>query len=176
MFFYFVEIIISNVRIKSSRNLCSRDFRHLLISLEWYSKFNERNHKKVINYMLVFDAKIINSLCNIKKFCNKYECIFATRFIQKFASLDYDIRNHIKRRWNYLRFDYRNRKSCWNFRKIDREYSSSNRSHSHKNENWTNNFSNINTRICIKINEKILDSTNRLRSNLQTLQTKLQFQ
>ena len=68
------------------------------------------------------------------------------------------------------------RKRCETHRKIIHNISSSNCSYSRKIKSKTNDFSIINIRTCIKIDEKIFDSTNRLRSNLQTLQTKFQFQ
>ena len=86
--------------------------------------------KSIVIYSFFF-AKIIDFFCNIKKFCNKYENIFAIRFIQLFKFLDCDTRNHVEMHEKCIR----NRKNCKNFRKIDREYSNSNYSHSHKNEN-----------------------------------------
>ena len=146
--------------------------RQEFFSLDQCNQFSMRNQEKIIRH-----TRIICFICEIAKFDIRfYINIQIDRFTRTFESFDYDIRYHVRICENYIKFVYKDRKNCKNFRKIDREYSNSNCLHSRKNENWTNNFSIINVRICIKIDEKIFDSTNRLRSNLQTLQTEFQFQ
>ena len=172
MFFHSVTKLDS----KRFRNRCSEIFNNRFIFHEFYICKNMRTRREINCHIFVFFAEIIDFFYNIKKFCNKYECIFAIRFIQKFAFLDYDIRNHVRVCEKYIKFVYRNRKSCKDFREINREYSNSDCSHSRKTKSRMFKFQKTNIEFCIKVDEKIVVSTDCLRSNnLQTLQTEFQF-
>ena len=127
MFCCFVEInIFSNVRIKTLKNFYSKNCHQFVFSISCI-QINMQSRKKINNQKcddFVCFAKIAN-------FCSKkYENNFANRFVEIFEFFDYDIRNHVRVCEKYIKFDYRNRKNCKNFRKIDCKYSNSNCSHS----------------------------------------------
>ena len=130
--------------------------------------------REVSNCMSIFFAWITDFRRNIKKFDIIYENIFVIEFVRMFESLDCDIQFHVRTCEEHIRF------VCKIYRiqlKVIRSFSNSQSYCCCKIKSFA--FESLAKHIqnYIRIDEKRIDSRNRMRSNkMQTMQAEFQLQ
>ena len=101
---FFVSLTIQLKQLFESFTFSKKNyFFQMFISHEFNIQINIRIRKEIHTFMFAFFAEIINFFCNIKKFCNKYESIFAICFVERFEIFDCNIQNFVKTREEYMR-------------------------------------------------------------------------